>query len=202
MLSGYARCSIDERDLTVERLALLGLGVAEDRIYLDKGLPGTNRVGPGPAHVLAAVGAGEVLVAKLDRLARSVPDARDIGDSLIARGVRLSLGGTIYDPSDPVGKMFVIILATLRRVRGRPAADAFPRGHGRRGAIGRLWGRQPKLSARRQARIAALQAAGEHSVTDLAELLSVSGPAAYRVLERVGGWPAAGGGAEGRQHRG
>jgi DNA invertase Pin-like site-specific DNA recombinase len=52
-------------------------------------------------------------VPKLDRLARSVPDARAIGDSLVARGVKLSLGGTIYDPADSMGKMFFNILATF-----------------------------------------------------------------------------------------
>jgi hypothetical protein len=41
------------------------------------------------------------VVPKLDRLARSVPDARDIGDTLVARGVRLSLGGSIYNLADP-----------------------------------------------------------------------------------------------------
>jgi Resolvase, N terminal domain len=54
-----------------------------------------------------------LVVAKLDRLAHSVPDACSIGDSLVARDVRLSLGGTIYDPLDPMGKMFFNILATL-----------------------------------------------------------------------------------------
>ena len=36
--------------------------------------------------------------AQLDRLARSVPDARAIGDDLAARGIKLSLGGQVYDP--------------------------------------------------------------------------------------------------------
>jgi DNA invertase Pin-like site-specific DNA recombinase len=53
------------------------------------------------------------VVPKLDRLARSVPDARDIGDSLAARGIRLSPGQTVYDPADPMGKMFFNILATF-----------------------------------------------------------------------------------------
>src|SRR5262249_47463785 len=48
---------------------------------------------PGLDQALAAVRSGDTLVVpKLDRLARSVPDARQIGDSLVARGVRLSLG--------------------------------------------------------------------------------------------------------------
>src|SRR5438445_12718517 len=90
------------------------LGVAPDRIYMDRGLTGTTRARPGLDQALAAVRAGDTLVVpKLDRLARSVPDARDIGDSLIARGIKLSLGGSLYDPADPMGKMFFNILATF-----------------------------------------------------------------------------------------
>jgi hypothetical protein len=36
-LIGYARCSIDVQDLTVQRQRPAELGVAEDRIYLDHG---------------------------------------------------------------------------------------------------------------------------------------------------------------------
>lgn len=53
------------------------------------------------------------IVPKLDRLARSVPDARAIGDSLSARGVKLQIGGSVHDPSDPMGKLFFNILATF-----------------------------------------------------------------------------------------
>ncbi|GAT68909.1 DNA resolvase [Planomonospora sphaerica] len=102
---GYVRCSTDAQDLTAQKNLLLGLGVSDDRIYLDHGLTGTNRARPGLDHALAAVRTGDTLVVpKLDRLARSVPDAR---------GVRLSLGGTLYDPTDPMGKMFFNILATF-----------------------------------------------------------------------------------------
>jgi DNA invertase Pin-like site-specific DNA recombinase len=90
-LIGYARCSSVLQDLTARREILTGLGVSEDRIYLDRGLTGTSRARPGPA--LAAVRAGDTLVVpELGRLARSVPDARDIGDTLVARGVRLVAG--------------------------------------------------------------------------------------------------------------
>lgn len=49
---------------------------------------------------------------------------------LAARSIKLSLGGQVNDPTDPMGKVFFNILATFRRVRGRPAADEDPRGHG------------------------------------------------------------------------
>ena len=114
MLIGYARCSTERQDLSAERRILSEFGVADDRVYLDHGLTGRNQSRPGLTQALAALREGDTLVVpKLDRLARSVPDARAIGDSLAARGVRLSLGGTVYDPNDPMGKCFFNILATF-----------------------------------------------------------------------------------------
>jgi DNA invertase Pin-like site-specific DNA recombinase len=103
-LIGYARCCTDKQGLAAQRRILLDLGVPAGRIYLDRGMTGTNRRRPGLDQALAAVRGGNTLVVpKLDRLARSVPDARDIGDSLVARGVRLALGGAMYEPFGPAG---------------------------------------------------------------------------------------------------
>ena len=105
-LIGYARCSTDAQDLTAQRQMLRGLGVPDERVYLDHGMTGRDRARPGLDQALAAVRAGDTLVVpKLDRLARSVPDARHIGDSLAARQIRLQLGTMIYDPTDPMGMM-------------------------------------------------------------------------------------------------
>ncbi|HAV2138787.1 TPA: recombinase family protein [Serratia marcescens] len=55
------------------------------------------------------------VVPKLDRLARSVPDAREIADSLQVRGVKLALGASLYDPADPMGKTrWSITISTTR----------------------------------------------------------------------------------------
>jgi len=106
LLIGYARVSTDDQDLTVQRDALAVLGVAPERIYGDHGLTGTNRDRPGLREALAACRAGDdLVVTKLDRLARSLPDARAIADELTARQVRLNLGGSVHDPTDPVGRL-------------------------------------------------------------------------------------------------
>lgn len=111
---GYARCFTDKQDLTAQQEALIKLGVSPERIYIDKGLTGANRQRPGLEQALAAVRQGDTLVVpKLDRLARSVPDAKEIADTLQARGVKLALGTTLYDPGDPMGKMFFNVLATF-----------------------------------------------------------------------------------------
>jgi DNA invertase Pin-like site-specific DNA recombinase len=85
------------------------------------------------------VRAGDTLVVpKLDRLARSVPDARDIGDTLTRRGVALSLGGRIYDPDDPIGKMFFNILATFAEFEVDLIRMRTRRRHGRRPSAGQV----------------------------------------------------------------
>src|SRR4051812_42039409 len=106
LLIGYARVSTDAQDLTAQREGLLALGVAPGRIYVDHGLTGTNRERPALREALAACREGDTLVVtKLDRLARSLPDARAIAEELTERQVRLSLGGSVYDPYDPVGRL-------------------------------------------------------------------------------------------------
>ncbi len=84
-----------------------------------------------------------LVVPKLDRLARSVPDARAIADLLQERGMKLALARTLYDPGDPMGKMFFNILATfaefeadLIRIRTR---EGMAIAHAR----GKLRGKQP-----------------------------------------------------------
>jgi len=76
--------------------------VDADRVYVDHGLTGTTRARPGLRQALAACRTGDTLVVtQLDRLARSLPDARDIVEELTTRGVRLQLGGSVHDPTDP-----------------------------------------------------------------------------------------------------
>ncbi|TMR92713.1 recombinase family protein [Nonomuraea basaltis] len=185
-LIGYARCSTVLQDLTAQREILASLGVADDRIYLDKGLTGTNRSRPGLDQALAAVRAGDTLVVpKLDRLARSVPDARDIGDTLLARGIRLSLGGTIYDPADPMSKMFFNMLAVFAEFEADLLKMRTREGMAIARSKGKLKGKQPKLSARQQAELVRMHSSGEYSIADLMEVFTVGRATVYRVLDQA-----------------
>lgn len=189
---GYARCSTDKQDLAAQRAALAGLGVAEDRIYTDHGLSGTHRDRPGLAQALAAVRDGDTLVVpKLDRLARSVPDARAIADRLMLRGVRLALGTSVYDPADPMGKMFFNILATFAEFEADLIRLRTREGMAIARAKGRLRGKKPKLSERQQKELHRMRDTGEYSISDLAELFAVSRPTVYRTLARAGARGAA-----------
>lgn len=185
-LIGYARCSTNDQDLTAQRAALADLGVAEDRIYTDHGLTGTNRARPGLDQAIAAVRAGDTLVVpKLDRLARSVPDARAIADQLETKGVKLALGASVYDPADPMGKMFFNILATFAEFEADLIRMRTREGMAIARAKGKLRGKQPKLSDKQQRELTRMHATGEYSISDLAELFAVSRPTVYRTLKRT-----------------
>lgn len=113
MLIGYARCSTDNQDLTAQRDGLTALGVQSKRIYVDHRLTGRNRDRPGPREALAACRSDTLVVTKLDRLASSLPDARDIVEELTATEVKLNIGGSIHDPNDPTGRLLFNVLAMI-----------------------------------------------------------------------------------------
>ena len=187
-LIGYARCSTDKQDLAAQKAALTELGVSPDRIYTDHGLTGTNRSRPGLDQALAAVRTGDTLVVpKLDRLARSVPDARSIADALVARGIRLALGSSVYDPGDPMGKMFFNTLATFAEFESDLIRLRTREGTAIARSRGKLRGKQPKLSDRQQKELHRMHDTGDHSISDLAELFSISRPTVYRTLARQSG---------------
>src|SRR4051794_3097257 len=160
LLVGYARCSTEStRSERSTRELARSEGVEAERIYVDHGLTGTNRERPGLPEALAACRAGDALVVtKLDRLARSLPDARAIADELTTRQISLSLGGSVYDPTDAVGRLLLNVLAMvaesefesdlirLRTVEGMKVAEA----------KGRLHGKQPKLNRKQEPHLISL----------------------------------------------
>jgi DNA invertase Pin-like site-specific DNA recombinase len=171
--SRSAHVSTDAQDLAAQRDALEALGVEPERIYVDHGLTGTHRDRPGLRQALAACRAGDTLVVtKLDRLARSLPDARAIADALTSRQVKLALGTAVHDPTDPVGRLLFNVLAMVAEFE----AD-FIRARTREGmrvakAKGRLRGKQPKLSPMQEAQLVELYRA--HAVSELEELFGVT----------------------------
>ena len=183
---GYARVSTDEQDLTAQRNGLAEFGVDPKRIYVDHGLTGRNADREGLRQALAACRDGDTfVVTKLDRPARSVRDAHQIADDLAAREMKLSIAGSVYDPTDPMGKLLFNVLAMvaefeadLIRARTREGMKVVK-------AKGRLRGKSPKLTARQEAHLVQLHAADEHTVGELAELFSVGRSTVYRALQHA-----------------
>jgi DNA invertase Pin-like site-specific DNA recombinase len=192
MLVGYARCSTDAQDLTAQRDALTALGVRPNRVYVDHGLTGINRARPGLREALAACRSGDTLVVtKLDRLARSLTDARDIVAELTEAGVKLNIGGSVHDPTDPVGRLLFNVLAMIAEFESDLIRMRTREGMKVAKAKGRLRGKQPKLKPAQEAHLVELWRAGQHTSAELAELFSVARSTVYRAVQRAGESPRA-----------
>jgi DNA invertase Pin-like site-specific DNA recombinase len=161
------------------------LGVDPTRIYTDHGHTGRHRDRPGLAQALAACRTGDTLiVTKLDRLARSLTDARSIIDSLYAAGVRVSLGGTLHDPGDPFGRFFLGTLALMAEFETDLLRARTREGMAIAKSKGRLKGKPPKLTPNQATHLHQLHTAGNHTTTELAELFQVARSTIYRTLNR------------------
>jgi DNA invertase Pin-like site-specific DNA recombinase len=136
-------------------------------------------------EALAACRAGDTLVVtKLDRLARSLPDARDILQDITRRDVKLSIGGSVHDPTDPVGRLLFNVLAMVAEFESDLIRLRTTEGMRVAKAKGRLRGKQPKLNPRQEAHLVALYRAAEHSTTELADLFGITRSTVYRALQR------------------
>jgi DNA invertase Pin-like site-specific DNA recombinase len=99
--------------------------------------------------------------------------------------VRLSIGGTVYDPTDPGARCSSTSSqrspnskVDLLRMRTREGI-AIAR------ANGKLKGKQPKLSSQQRVHVLKLVQAGDHTIAELAELFAVSRATIYREIARA-----------------
>ena len=189
-LVGYARVSTEQQDLTAQRNSLAALGVGNDRIYVDHGLTGK----PGPSRTptrsrrlprrrhVGGDQAGPVgpLTSRRPRHPRRADPAQR----------RLSLGGSIHDPTDPVGRLLFNVLAMVAEFEADLVRLRTREGMQVARAKGRLWGKQPKLKAGQAKHVGKLFANGNYSTLELAELFNVSRSTIYRTIRRMRVLPA------------
>ena len=103
MVYGYARVSTQGQDLSVQIRELKEAGA--EVIFSEK-FTGTRRDRPELTRLLETVRSGDkVVVAKLDRVARSVADGVAIVDELVGRGVTIEVLNMGRFDSSPAGKL-------------------------------------------------------------------------------------------------
>lgn len=124
------------------------------------------------------------MVTKLDRLARSLPDARAIAEELTARKVRLSLGSSVYDPNDPVGRLLFNVLAMVAEFEADLIRARTRGGMRVAQAKGHLRGKQPKLNPRQEAHLVELLRSGPVQHRRIGRLVGVARSTVYRAAQR------------------
>ncbi|MGO4689233.1 recombinase family protein [Glaciibacter sp. 2TAF33] len=145
---------------------------------------------PGRVRVVSVAQSGDTLVvAKLDRLARSLRDAKYIVDELTVKGVKLSIGGSVHDPTDPVGRLLFNVLAMVAEFESDLIRARTREGMLVAKAKGHLRGKQPELSPAQQRHLMEVHQAGTRSTAELAELFNVARSTVYRTVQRQSASP-------------
>jgi len=184
---GYVRVSTAEQaesgaGLAAQRAAIaaacLQRGWELVRIEEDAGLSARSTEGrEALARVLAAVEAGEahaLVVSKLDRLIRSMPDFVVLLDRSRRRGwglVALDLG---LDTSSPMGEFTAHIVAAVAQLERRIIGQRTREGLAQKRAQGVRLGTPPAISEELAARIRAMRAGGA-TLRAIAEALNAEG---------------------------
>lgn len=129
---------------------------------------------------MAACRAGDTLVVtKLDRLARSLPDARAIAEDLTRRKVKLSLGASVYDPTDPVGRLLFNVLAMAAEFEADLIRSRTKEGMRVAKAEGHLRGKQSKLSRGRKRTWSNCSALASTPPSEVGDLFGVARSTVY-----------------------
>jgi DNA invertase Pin-like site-specific DNA recombinase len=140
---GYGRVSSKDQHLDVQEARLEAVC---DRVYLEKG-SGTSLKRPKLQEVLERLDAGDVLVvAKLDRLARSVADLYHIVRQLKARGATLEVLDQPMDLDSFTGKIVFAVLGLVAELETNLRHERQMAGIQAAQAKGVHFGRKPALT--------------------------------------------------------
>lgn len=113
MLIGYARVSTDDQVLDLQKDALIKAGVDPERIY-EEYRSGATTKRPQLSECLKTLREGDVLIVwRLDRLGRSVPDLIKITADLDSRGIGFRSIMDAFDTTTATGKLLFHMLAVL-----------------------------------------------------------------------------------------
>lgn len=181
MLIGYARVSTLGQSLDVQRAELKAAGV--EKLFEEKASGAkADRVELG--RVLEHLRAGDVLVvAKLDRLARSTVDLLTIADKLKAAGVGLrSLGEPWADTTSPAGHLVLTVLAGVAEFERARILERTSAGREVAKAAGVKFGRPAALSPAQVTHARELVAGGA-SIRKAAGIVGVHHKTLSRALE-------------------
>jgi len=112
MIRGYARCSTDEQNPEAQVAPLQEAGCAT--IYVDWGWSGASRNRPQLAKLMRELEPGDTLmVAKIDRLARSVSHLLEVLSALERKNVKFKSLGDPIDTTSPQGRFMLQILGAV-----------------------------------------------------------------------------------------
>lgn len=186
MKVGYARVSSRDQEGSLEgqEVALRTAGCS--KVFQDR-LSGATADRPGLNDALEYLRDSEdtLVVARLDRLGRSLPDALRTVQALADRGIGLQALDVQLDTSTASGRLMLNMLLMLAEWERDLLRERTREGVARARAAGRRPGPKPKLNAEQVEAVRAAVAGGQ-PVAAVARSFGVSRPTIYKALKDPG----------------
>ncbi|MFU4343848.1 recombinase family protein [Pseudomonas aeruginosa] len=181
---GYARVSTDDQNLDLQLDALHRAGIADGCLYSDTA-SGKDAERKELAACLKALREGDTLVVwRLDRLGRSLPDLVRIIGELEKKGVGFESLTEKIETSSAAGKLVFHVFAALAEFERNLIRERTRAGLVAARARGRSGGRRPKLTPQQIKEIKRLMSDPTIPVSQIAERYNVSRTTIYKVAPR------------------
>lgn len=174
---GYARVSTKEQDLSLQLDALSKYGC--DRIFTDKLSSVKER--QGLTDALGYLRDGDTLVVwKLDRLCRSLPDLIKISDQIRTAGAQLVSITERIDTSTPAGRLYFNILGALGQMERELIQERVKAGLAAARRRGKVPGK-PRVSEEKL-ELARRELSAGRTYPEVARILGVHPQTLYRLV--------------------
>lgn len=172
MIIGYARVSTDDQNLDAQTDALTAAGA--ERIFADK-ISGAKRDRPELDVMLDQLRPGDVVVvAKYDRLARSLRDLLDLVEAIKDRGAGFRSLAEDIDTTTSAGRLVFHVFASIAQFERERIAERTKEGLQAAKARGRVGGRPPALSTDQKAEVRRMRDDEQRAISEIARLFKVS----------------------------
>ena len=174
---GYARVSTKEQDLSLQLDALSNYGC--DRIFTDKMSSVKER--QGLTDALGYLRDGDTLVVwKLDRLCRSLPDLIKISEQIRTTGAQLVSITESIDTSTPAGRLYFNILGALGQMERELIQERVKAGLAAARRRGKVPGK-PRVSEEKL-ELARRELSAGRTYPEVARILGVHPQTLYRLV--------------------
>lgn len=180
---GYARVSTADQDLAPQLDVLHARGC--EPVYSEHA-SGKTADRPELANAMKALRAGDTLVVwRLDRLGRSLPDLIATVNELAKRGIAFESVTEAIDTTTAAGKLIFNIFASLADFERHLISERTRAGLAAGRARGRMGGRPPALTPKQLREARLLLADPDATVTAVAERYGVSRTTLYKGLREL-----------------
>lgn len=179
---GYIRVSTEEQSFALQEQAVMKAGVVKTNLYREK-VSGVAAVGKRQSldHMLSQLKEGdEVVIWKLDRLGRSLPDLIKLVEDFDAKGVNLVSLTENIDTRSPAGKLFFHFVGAMAQFERDLISQRVTAGMDAAKAEGRHVGRKPSLDRLKVEAAVKLYEGGQNA-EQIGAVLGVS----YKTVQRA-----------------